>query len=71
MRKDERSRAHPPTAVHHSSFRIHHFSRPRGVVDLARDPAKVEDQVRFLARTLEKRSAIGFQEEHESVIRTR
>jgi hypothetical protein len=25
---------------------------PRGVVDLARDPAKVEAQVQFLARTL-------------------
>jgi hypothetical protein len=30
--------------------RTHH--RPRGVPDFARDPAKVEDQVRFLARTL-------------------
>jgi hypothetical protein len=28
-------------------------SRPRGVPDFACDPAKVEDQVRFLARTLE------------------
>src|SRR5436190_1856148 len=25
---------------------------PRGVLEIARDPAKVEDQVRFLARTL-------------------
>jgi hypothetical protein len=27
---------------------------PRGVVELARDPAKVEAQVRFLARTFGK-----------------
>ena len=29
-------------------------NRPRGVLEIARDPAKVEDQVRFLARAFEE-----------------
>lgn len=36
--------------IRHSEIR--HLLRPRSVPDSARDPAKVEDQVQFLARAL-------------------
>ena len=42
------------------------ITRPRSVPDFARDPAKVVDQVRFLARTLSlaRRASEGFRRRH-------
>jgi hypothetical protein len=54
-RQSPRKRALWPPPRRSPLLRSHNGIRPRGVVALAHDPAKVEAQVRFLTRTLAHR----------------